>query len=114
MTIYEYKHTQSGVPIYIEADEIEGSGKRIKVSSSKQDKINKTGELLETALDSAMLPIDSIIQKVNKLSAKPDEIEVNFSIKLSGEFNIFMIAKGSAESNFTIKAKWKSGANEPK
>jgi hypothetical protein len=37
---------------------------------------------------------------------KPDEIELQFGVKLGGEMGVPFVAKGTAEANFSIKLTW--------
>ena len=45
-------------------------------------------------------------------SAAPDEVEVKFGIKVSGEAN-WWIAKAATEGNFEITLKWKGETAQP-
>lgn len=50
----------------------------------------------------------AFLQQVRKLADSPDEVEVTFGLKASGEFGNFAIAKASGEANYTVKLVWKN------
>jgi hypothetical protein len=49
----------------------------------------------------------AFIHEVRRLAESPDEVEITFGLKASGEFGTFAIAKANAEANYTVKLKWK-------
>ena len=74
--------------------------------------INKTGiskETFEDAIDKARKSGFLILQKIREESIDaPDEIELTFGIKASGELGNLVIAKASLEANYTVKLTWKN------
>jgi hypothetical protein len=49
---------------------------------------------------------------VRSLTESPDELEVTFGLKATGEVGNIAIAKGGGEANFTIKLSWKREAEK--
>jgi len=49
----------------------------------------------------------AFIEKVRSLSDPPDEVEVTFGLKATGELGNFAVAKAGAEANYTVKLTWK-------
>src|ERR1700677_1384991 len=60
---------------------------------------------LEDGLDVLEPVLDGIAKRLK--AARPEEFSVEFGIKVGGEAGIY-IAKGTAEVNFIITAKWVS------
>lgn len=50
---------------------------------------------------------EAFIQSVHSLSELPDQMEVSFGCKVTGEVGNIAIAKGGGEANYTIKLSWK-------
>ena len=91
------------MPIAVELSQIDAYGMQ-KTALNAEGLIDKTGK----AFDEAMATIHEIAEKVNKMieTAGPDETEVSFSIKLTGEASA-VIAKTSIEGTFGVKLVWK-------
>ena len=60
---------------------------------------------LEEALGKLKPSLDKIVGLLKELS--PDETEVKFGLKIGGETGL-IVAKGTAEVNFTVRMSWKS------
>ena len=73
-------------------------------------------EEVQTRFEDAMSVVQqgaqTIIDKVKGLSDPPDEAEVTFGLKATGELGNFAIAKASAEANYTVKMTWKREEKE--
>jgi hypothetical protein len=59
---------------------------------------------LEEALGKLKPSLQKVIQLLKDLS--PDETEVEFGLKMGGETGV-IVAKGTAEVNFTVRMSWK-------
>jgi hypothetical protein len=59
---------------------------------------------LEEALGKLKPSLQKVIQLLKELS--PDETEVEFGLKMGGETGV-IVAKGTAEVNFTVRMSWK-------
>ena len=75
----------------------------------------RTGEIVEKAQQSfeATLALlqpstDAIIGKLRSLSARPDEVEVKFGLKLTATAGA-LIAAAATEAQFEIRLTWKQG-----
>jgi hypothetical protein len=55
---------------------------------------------------------DVFIKKVRGLSDPPDEVEVTFGLKATGELGNFAVAKAGAEASYTITLTWKREAEQ--
>ncbi len=88
--------------ICLEIEETEDGTQRVaripgvieKANASFADAIGKIKPIAET-----------MIAKLSNLSVKPDEIQVEFGVKIDGKFNT-VVAGGGAEANFKISLKW--------
>jgi hypothetical protein len=65
----------------------------------------KARQSFETSLEKLKPASELLIGKLRSLADAPDEIEVEFGIKLSAEAGAF-IAAASAEANYKVTLKW--------
>ena len=95
---------QDGGTMFVEVDEPEPPGGVVR-AARPSDVVEKAKETLEDALDKIKPAAESIIDKLRGLHDEPDEIEVEFGIKLSAEAGAF-IASAGVEANYTVTLKW--------
>jgi NTP-dependent ternary system trypsin peptidase co-occuring protein len=93
---------EEGGSIVIEVDEPESGG---TVRAGRGDTIIKAKETLEEALNKVLPVTKSIVEKLRSIGNKPDEIEINFGMKLSTAAGA-VIASASAEANFDVTVRW--------
>lgn len=67
--------------------------------------VAKAQVTLEQALAKLKPSLQKIMHTLKELS--PDETEVEFGLKIGGETGV-IIAKGTAEVNFTIRMSWRN------
>jgi hypothetical protein len=101
--------------IQVEIDETEddASGGTVKpgtvVKSGVEEKINETVNVLqvkfEDALDVVRCNAKAFTRKVRELTDSPDQMELNFGLKATGEGQL-IIAKAALEANYTVKLTW--------
>jgi hypothetical protein len=58
-------------------------------------------------MDTVRENAQALIDKVKQLSDPPDEVEVAFGLKATGELGNLAVAKVGAEANYTVKLTWK-------
>lgn len=76
--------------------------------ASNRGKIVATAAIsLEEALDQLQPTVRALADRLRAVG--PDEITVQFGVKLGGEMGI-MLARGTAEVNFTVSMTWKAAA----
>ena len=107
---------QEGGTLLVEVDEPEGYAETTTrggvVKASRPSEIaDKAKDTFEDALDKIKPAAQSIIGKLRELHDAPDEIGVEFGIKLSAEAGAF-IASAGVEANYKVTLKWtKSSAS---
>lgn len=72
------------------------------------------GELLERAhktfeqgIEDARKAALVIVEKMRNLHDSPDEMEITFGVKASGELKILTVAKSGLEASYNVKLMWK-------
>jgi hypothetical protein len=70
-----------------------------------EDLVTSTGATLESALDQLGPVVKGVVSKLREAADWPDEVSVEFSIKLSADANV-IIARSSGEANFKIALHW--------
>lgn len=106
-----------GGSILVEVDEQEVSPLEGTVKAGVAETVQKTvaqaQATFEGALDRAVRQnAQALIQSVRNLTEAPDELEVTFSLRATGEVGNIAIARGGGEANFTIRILWKRATEE--
>ena len=92
-----------GSDIVVEVDEPETPG-TVRVSRSG-DMVEEAKQSFEQALNNIRSSTESVINKLQTLAHRPDEIEMVFGFNMSGEFGA-VIAKVVAEANYRVTLRW--------
>lgn len=95
-----------GTTVLVEVDEPESGG--IVRAGRAGEIVEKVQYTFSEALDKVKPAAETIINKLRNLDVTPDEIQVEFGIKLSAEAGAFF-ASASTEANFAITLSWKRG-----
>jgi hypothetical protein len=102
--VVEYKLEQGGA-VLIEVEETELEKGRVPVSIKSGVPEEATKEF-EKALDDIRPVADTIVQKLKDLGSKPDNIGIEFGIKMSAQAGAIIAATGM-EANFKVTLSWK-------
>lgn len=95
---------QDGGSILVEVEEPEKEG--IVRAGRGNEVVQKIQYTFEEALSSIKPAAETIIDNLRNLRLAPDEINVEFGLKLSAEAGAFF-ASASTEANFAITLSWK-------
>ena len=95
--------------LVFEADRGEVSGDLVLASADPGQLADRTRVTLEEALGNLRPSLQKIVHLLGELS--PDETVVEFGLKLGGEIGV-VIARGTAEVNFTVRMSWKQEKQE--
>jgi hypothetical protein len=93
--------------IWIEVDEtavpanVAGESEASRVG----DLATKATQTFKEAIESVKPAVDVLIKGLDKISDSPDEIGVEFGLKVNGQVGT-VIAASSVEANFKVTLKW--------
>lgn len=90
--------------IFVEVDDSETSG--VVRASRVGDAIAKAQTTFEEAMERVKPAASAIIAKIRSLHDSPDEVEVQFGLKLSADCGAY-VASAGMEANYTVTLKWK-------
>lgn len=90
--------------LVFEVDRNEVSGDLVLASPEPGKIADRAQVTLEEALDKLKPSLQKVVHMLKELS--PDETVVEFGLKMGGETGV-IIAKGTAEVNFTVRMSWK-------
>lgn len=96
---------EGGGVILVEVDGAEPTGSRVR-GASPAEIAEKARQTFETSLERIKPAAAAIVAKIRELSDKPEQIEVEFGIKLSAEAGV-VIASTGVEANFKVTLLWK-------
>jgi hypothetical protein len=76
--------------------------------------VGKITARAQISLEEALAKLKPSLQKITHLlkELSPEETEVEFGLKLGGETGV-IVAKGTAEVNFTVRMTWKASTPGP-
>jgi hypothetical protein len=99
---------EEGGSVVVEVDAT--SADQLIPASLPGDVAAKVALTFESALDKIRPAVGAIISKLRGLVDAPDEVAVEFGIKLSGSAGA-ILASADAEANFKVNLTWKRSNN---
>ena len=99
---------EEGGSILVQIDEPDTGG---TVRAGREEAIEKARETFEDALNRVLPAAKSVVEKLQSMASRPDEIEVTFGINLSAKAGAF-IALATAEANFGVTVRWNGASKE--
>jgi len=97
---------EDGGSILVEVDELEGGV--VRAATRPGEVVEKAKQSFEAALDKIKPAAAAIVAKLRGLSDPPDEMEVEFGLKMSAKAGA-MVAAAGTEANYKVTLKWKRG-----
>jgi len=94
-----------GGSILVEVDVDENEQDGIVPAARPGEVVARAAQSFEAALGNIKPAASAIIAKLRSLSDAPDEVQVEFGLKLSAEAGAIVAAAG-AEANYTVTLKW--------
>jgi hypothetical protein len=95
-----------GTRVLIEVDEV--STGPVTRGGRREDAIVKAGATFEQALHRIGPMTAAAFDQLRQLADAPDEIDIEFGIKLHAEMGA-IISKAGGEANFQIALRWRRG-----
>jgi Trypsin-co-occurring domain 1 len=96
----------AGGSVLVEIEEIEPEGGVIR-AARPAELATKAIQTFESALETIKPAAGTIIAKLRSLSEPPDEVGVEFGIKLSADAKAYIASVG-AEANYKVTLTWKN------
>ena len=87
------------------ADAVADPGGPVTRGGRAEGLVTEAGATLESALDQLGPVVKGVVSKLREAADWPDEVTVEFSIKLSADANV-IIARTAGEANFKISMHW--------
>jgi hypothetical protein len=101
---------EGGGSIWIEVEEPDPPGGVVH-AARPADMLARASQTFEEALDKIKPAASVLVAKLHGLSDPPDEMAVQFGLKLNAEAGAVVAAAG-AEANYTVTLTWKRGQND--
>lgn len=70
----------------------------------------KAHQSFDASVEAVRRSADLLVTKLRELSTPPDELQVNFNLKASGEMGGLIVGKAGADANYTVMLKWQKQA----
>jgi hypothetical protein len=104
---------ENGDCVLVEVDNDSDGYKGLIPAARGDDIPQKALITFEAAIDKVKPVASTIIKKLRSISDSPDEVEVEFGIKLNAEAGAVVAAAG-IEANYHVTLKWKKEGSEKK
>ncbi len=101
-----------GGVLVVEVDTADSPARRVMRGANPETVATATATF-ESALQTVRSAAEGILHQLRSLAEPPDEVEVEFGVKMSAETGA-IIAKASTEANFKINLTWKKDAADRK
>jgi hypothetical protein len=95
--------------LVVEVDGTQNSQAHVMRGSIAENALAQASDTFESALEKVQSAAEGILHHLRSLAQPPDEVEVEFGVKMSAESGA-IIAKASGEANFKINLTWKKNA----
>ncbi len=102
--LVEYQLEKNG-SIFIEVEETEAIRGITRVARGEEAIPEKATTTFEEALDKVKPVAISIVQKFRELGDRPDEVQIEFGLKMNAKAGA-IISSGGIEANFKVALKW--------
>lgn len=99
---------EEGGSILVQIDEPDTGG---TIRAGRDETIEKAKDTFEDALNRVLPAAKSVVEKLQSMASRPDEIEVNFGITLSAKAGAFVASTG-ADANFGVTVHWTKPSKE--
>jgi hypothetical protein len=96
---------EDGSTLLVESEEPDSRGAVVR-GGSPIDVVEKAGQSFESALSKIKPVAVAFIEKVRELSDAPEQVGIEFGIKLGAKAGAF-IASADAEATFKVTMTWK-------
>ena len=113
MPYLQFDDDQHAVLVEVAPGEVQGRPGVVKagVAERLSDNLSKAQTTLEGALAGILeRTAGAMVRAVKSLEDTPSEIELQFSIKATGELGNLAVGKLSGESNYAVKLTWSKPA----
>lgn len=95
-----------GSTVVIESDEPEVGVAKAAIDAGEVTK--RAGQTFEQSAENARKSALVILDKIRHgLSDPPDEVEITFGLKASGDVGSLVVAKAGVEASYSVKLTWK-------
>jgi Trypsin-co-occurring domain 1 len=85
--------------------EVDDSRRPVTRGGAPSDVVTRTGETLEHVLGRLGPAVRGIVSELRTTAAWPNEVEIEFAVKLSTDANV-IIARTGGEANFRVVLRW--------
>jgi hypothetical protein len=107
-SLVEFPLAEGGA-VLVEVEDAPATNGVVRRGLAPAELVTRADETVEAAFARVKPAASALVDGLRGMADAPDEVQVTFGIRLSGEMGA-VIAKTSAEANFEVVLRWKSGA----
>ncbi|WP_369276034.1 CU044_2847 family protein [Streptomyces sp. R11] len=98
--------------VYVEVDASGSSDTYTRVSTQPGEPAGRAVASFQRALDPLRPAVGVVLEKLTSLAVPPEEVQVEFSVKLTGKAGA-VFAASSAEGQFKVAVTWRRNLGSP-
>ncbi len=87
---------------------------RSGAGDAAKEAVEQAKQSFDASIENVRKSANLLVTKLRDLSEPPDEMEVTFSLKASGELGNIAVGKAGAEANYSVRLKWKKEEKDDK
>ena len=80
---------------------------RAGAAETARGMVDQAKQSFDASIENVRRSADLLVRKLRTLSDPPDEMEVNFSLKATGELGNIAVGKAGAECNYVVSLRWR-------
>ncbi|MEK7324866.1 MAG: CU044_2847 family protein [Chloroflexota bacterium] len=106
---------EGGGTILIEAEDenkTTGGFVRSGAGDAAKEAVEQAKQSFDASIENVRKSANLLVTKLRDLSEPPDEMDVTFRLKASGELGNIAVGKAGAEANYIVTLKWKKEQKE--
>jgi hypothetical protein len=103
----EFPLEDGGVILIESADDKKSGTGFVRGGANEEAAADKAAHSFDQAVENIRKSSNVLVSKLRGLSQAPDEMEINFSLKASGEAGSLFVAKGGTEASYNVSLRWR-------
>lgn len=109
MASYVKFELEDGTIVYVESTDVPKGASGFPLGTKGEHPSEQAAVSFEKAIESVRKMASSLIKEMREgFVQAPDEVQVNFGLKASGEIGSLIVARGGMEANYNVMLRWGS------
>lgn len=109
MASYVKFELEDGTVVYVESTDVPKGASGFPLGTRGDHPSEQNSVSFEKSIESVRKMASAMISELREgFVQAPDEVQVNFGLKASGEIGSLIVARGGMEANYNVMLRWSS------